>query len=207
MMSRLTCAAWQLAVGAICQAINCEADADKIADAEQALAEGEQLWLDGAYKDAVAKFKDALAKAQGAISGPIDPLAGLVTQDLVSQDGDLLGKALLCYDENTDETDIRVNCWGLEAQTGYTVLLCECDDGNVTDCIELGNLTTNERGQAHLHAHVQGDKSDWGVVVGTMGYDGTVTPCGAPADFENISWTELDIVGPAYPPGTAPLRG
>jgi hypothetical protein len=178
LMHLLTCSAWQLAVGAICQAIDCQADADKIAEAEQALNEGEELWIDGAYKDAVNKFKDGLAKAGGAISDPIDPLAGLVTQDLVSEDNQDMGKALLWYDENTDETDIRLTCWGLEAGTEYVVLLCDCDDdGEVTNYIELGSFTMNETGIVNLHAHVDGDASERSVVVGITGDEGVVTPC------------------------------
>jgi hypothetical protein len=168
MMNLLTCAAWQLAVGAIYQAIDCEADEDEIADGEQALAEGDQLWLAGAYKDAVNKYKDALAKAEGEVSDAIDPLAELTTQDLVSEDDKVLGKAILYYDESADATDIRLKSWGLEPDTQYTVLLCECEDGEVTDCVELGSLTTNGKGKGCLHARVGGDKSHWCVVVGTV---------------------------------------
>lgn len=122
-------------------------------------------------------YKDALAKAEGTICGPIDPLAGVVTQDLASEDGRVLGKALLCYDENMDETDIRLTCWGLQPGD-YTVLLCECDDdGNVTDCIELGTFTTNETGSANMRARADGDVSNWCVVVGTVDDNGVVTPC------------------------------
>jgi hypothetical protein len=173
LMNLLTCAAWQLAAGAIFQAIDCEADADKIAEAEEALDVGEELWLAGAYKDAVAMYKDALAIAEGAISGSIDPLAGVVTQDLASEDGQLLGKALLCYDENTNETCIRLKSWGLEANAEYTVVLFESDqDGNVTGYIRIGSFTTNVNGNAYLQGRVVGDLTDWCVVVGVV--DGTM---------------------------------
>jgi hypothetical protein len=146
LMNLLTCAAWQLAAGAVYQAIDCDADADKIADAEQALAEAQGLWLDGAYKDAANKFKDALAKAEGAVSDPIDPLAGLVTQDLASEDGQAVGKGLLHYDENMNETDIELNCWGLQPGD-YTVLLCDCE---FLECNPIGTLIPGQNGNAHL---------------------------------------------------------
>lgn len=189
LMNLLTCAAWQLGAGAIYQAIDCEADADKIAEADQALAEGEGLWAAGAYagayKDAVNKYKDALAKAESAISGPVDPLAGVVTQDLVSQDGQLRGKAVLYYAECGDETNIRLNCWDLDEGTEYIVLLCEYADGGVTDCIGLGGFTSNVMGMGHLHASVQGDKSDQWVVFGSVGVGGLVTPSGAPVPIDS----------------------
>jgi hypothetical protein len=200
LMDLLSCAAWQLAVGAICQAIDCEADADKIAEAEQALGEGEQLWLDGAYKDAVAMYKDALAKAEGALSGPIDPLAELITQTLVKEDDQEVGKALLCYDENANETCIRLKCWGLEAQTEYTVLLCEVDDdGNVTDYIELGGVTTNDRGKGHLHACVGGDPSLWGVAIG-FETDVGLTLCAIRGDLEAAPKLGGDVWRGYFPP-------
>jgi len=184
MMNLLTCAAWRLGAGAIYQAIDCQADADKIDDAEAALEEGDQLWLDGMYKDAVNKYKDALAKAEGAVSSSIDPLTELVTQDLENADGEDVGKALLCYDENANKTCIRVHCWFLEADTEYTVLLCVYDDdGNATD-IELGSIATDTKGKGHLHACIQGDKSDGAVVIGTLTPGGDITPCGVPSDEE-----------------------
>ena len=175
LMNLLTCTAWQLAAGAIFQAIDCEADADKIAEAEQALAEGDQLWVAGAYKDAVAMYKDALAKAEGEISGPIDPLAGLVTQDLVSEDGQAVGKAVLHYDEN--ETDIRLICWDIEPGT-YVVFLCDCDDdGEVTDYVDLGSFSTNDKRKATLYYWKVDEFAGWSVVIGIVGDDGVVTPC------------------------------
>ena len=125
----------------------------------------------------------------GMILDLIDSLAGVVTQDLVSEDDQEVGKALLWYDENMDETDIRQNCWDLEPGTEYVVLLCECDDdGEVISYIELGSFTTNETGNANLHARVDGDKADWCVVVGSEGADGLVTPCGA---VPGVNWDKL----------------
>jgi hypothetical protein len=169
MMNRLSCAAWHLAAGAICQGMKCEGDADKITEALQALAEGEQLWLDEAYKDAVNKYKDALAKAEGEVSAPIDPLAGLITQDLVSKDGDLLGKALLYYAENTNETFIRLKCWSLGPESEYFVLLHDCDDdGNVTESTELGAFTTNGDGRGKLVGGLVADVTDCHIGIGKL---------------------------------------
>jgi tetratricopeptide (TPR) repeat protein len=167
LMNLLSCAAWQIAAGAVCQAIDFEADADKIAEAEQALEEGEQLWIDGASKDAVSEYKDALAEAEGAVDHALDPLAELVTQNLMSEDGEVLGKALLYYAESVNETRIRLKCWDLAANAEYTGLLCEVDDdGNVIDCIELGSFTTDEDGKGSLRFSVDGNVSEWTIVVG-----------------------------------------
>jgi hypothetical protein len=69
LMDLLTNAARQLAADAIDQAIAAGADADKIAEAQQALAEGDVLRAEEAFKDATAKYKDALAQAEGAVPG------------------------------------------------------------------------------------------------------------------------------------------
>lgn len=209
LMNLLTCAAWQLAAGAICQAIDCEADADQIAEALQALDVGEQLWLGEGYKDAVNTYKDALSKAEGAVSDPIDPLAELVTQDLVSEDDKVLGKAVLYYDESADTTYIRLKCWGLVAETEYTVLLCETDEyGNVTGCIDLGSFTTTESGKGCQPASVEGDASAWWVVVGVVDGRYLLPCCGGttalnpgvdsqgPIDLDKVYYWRVDEFDP-----------
>lgn len=108
-------------------------------------------------------------------------LAKAVHQDLVDADENPVGQASLNYAKGAGKTEIQVNCWDLDPETEYIVLLCECDGGQVTDCFELGRLTTNQQGKGRLHARVGGDCSDWCVVVGIAveGDDGTVvTPCG-----------------------------
>jgi len=174
LMDVLTYVAWQLAVDAIDAAVAAEADPDKITEAEQALAEGDELWIAGAYKDAVNKYKDALAKAEA--------LAKAVVQDLETEDGELLGTAGLYYNKTNDTTVVQVDCWALEANAECIVVLFESDqDGNVTDYIELGSFTTNENGNAYLQGRVDGDVSDWCVVVGVV--DGNILhPCGSGLD-------------------------
>ena len=65
-MDRLAATARQLAAGAIEDATDRGGDPVKIAEAEDALAQGDVLRDEGAFKDAVNKYKDALAKAEGA---------------------------------------------------------------------------------------------------------------------------------------------
>ena len=101
-------------------------------------------------------------------------LAKAVKQDLVDADGNQVGKANLNYAKGADKTECQVNCWDLEPETEYTVLLCECEN---SECIELGSLATNKKGNGHLHASIDGDVSGWCVVVGVMDNDGYVTPC------------------------------
>ena len=108
-------------------------------------------------------------------------LAKAVHQELVEADGNTIGKASLNYAKGANKTEIQVDCWDLDPQTEYLLLLCECDGGQVADCFELGSLTTNKQSKGHLHARVGGDYSDWCVVIGIAveGDDGTVvTPCG-----------------------------
>ena len=116
-------------------------------------------------------------------------LGKAVKEELVCEPEDgqvqVLGKAKLNYARGADKTEIQVNCRGLEAETEHLVLLCECGEGEVTDCIELGSFTTNKKGKGKLHARVQGDKSDWCVVVGVVEGD-TVLPCAGGPDAGDL---------------------
>ena len=116
-------------------------------------------------------------------------LAKAVERELVDADGNQVGKAVLNYAKGADKTEIQVNCWDMEPETEYTALVCECDDdGEIVDCIELGSFTTNKKGKGNLHASVEGDVSNWCVVLGTEGIDGLATPCGA---VPGVDWDEL----------------
>src|SRR5687768_7778783 len=66
LLDRVTGAARQLAVDAIKEATGRGGAQAKIAEANQALAEGDALRGAGSFKAAVNKYKDALAKAEGA---------------------------------------------------------------------------------------------------------------------------------------------
>ena len=105
-------------------------------------------------------------------------LGKAVKQELLGEGDQVLGKAILNYAEDADKTEIQVNCRGLEPETEYTVVLCEIDEqGNITDLMVIGSFTTNNKGKGHLHARLDGDVSDWCVLVGIVGDDGAVTPC------------------------------
>lgn len=202
-MNLLTCAAWQLGAGAIFQAIDCEADADKIADAEQALYEGDQLWLDGAYKDAMNKYKDALAKAEGAISGPVDPLAGLVIQNMVSQDGDLMGKSVFHYNAVTGGFDILVSLWGLGTQQLYGMFLCVHDVvGTILDVDDLGSFSTNGEKKAILYYYwiVDGFYEDYGIAIAELNDGGGSSLCSYTPNLPEEDLWKLDLY-PGYCPG------
>ena len=106
-------------------------------------------------------------------------LGKAVRQELLNEDADVVGRTNLNYAKGANRTECQINCWDMESETEYSVLLCEChDDGAVTDCFEIGSLTTNKKGKGHLHASVEGDVSDRHVVIGIVGNDGAVTPCG-----------------------------
>ena len=118
-------------------------------------------------------------------------LAKAVKQELVNEDGEIIGKANLNYAKGANKTECQVNGWDLDTETEYIVLLCVCDDdGEVTDCTEVGSFTTNKKGKGHLHASVEGDVSDWCVVFGVLddsgyyvvplGWWGTGWPSGGP---------------------------
>ena len=92
-------------------------------------------------------------------------LGKAVKQELVNEDGEVMGKAKLNYAKGADKTEIQINCRGLQPETDYFVWLCQCD-GDDVDCIELGSFTTNKKGRAKLHTRLDGDASDWCVVVG-----------------------------------------
>ena len=116
-------------------------------------------------------------------------LAKAVKQELVNEDGEEIGQAILNYAKGANKTECQVNCWDMEPETEYTALVCECDDdGEIVDCIELGSFTTNKKGKGNLHASVEGDVSNWCVVLGTEGTDGLATPCGA---VPGVDWDEL----------------
>ena len=94
-------------------------------------------------------------------------LGKAVKQDLVNENGDVIGKANINYAKGENKTEVQANCWDMDPETDYTVFLCECNEDEITDCIELGSFT-----------RVEGDYPDWCVVVGTVSDDGVVTPCG-----------------------------
>ena len=121
-------------------------------------------------------------------------LAKAVQQELVDADGNQIGKANLNYAKGADKTECQVNCWDLEPETEYTVLLCECEDGEVADCIELGSFTTNKKGEGHLHARVDGDVANWCVVIGVVDGDGAITPCG----WRNGDWNIYGFIRPPW---------
>lgn len=66
LMDRVTGAGRQVAVDAIGAAVARGGNGAKIAEAEQALADGDALRAGGAYKAAVNVYKDAVDKAEGA---------------------------------------------------------------------------------------------------------------------------------------------
>jgi len=135
-------------------------------------------------------------------------LGKAVKQDLMNEDGDVLGNAVLNYAKGADKTEIQVNCQGLEEGTDYTVLLCPCDaGGELDDCIVLGSFTTGKNGKGHLHAREEGDVSDGCVVVGIVveGPGGpAVVPCvQKPPDPDwPFPWKPVPI-----DPGDLPLSG
>ena len=98
-------------------------------------------------------------------------LGKALKHELLSEDGVVLGKAKLNYAKGAKKTECQVNCWDLEPKTEYIVLLCECYGDEVSDCMELGTLTTNKKGKGHLHTHVEGDVWNWCVVVGVIDGD------------------------------------
>ena len=66
LMDEATGMARVLAEQATAEAMARGGDAEKIDDAQRALADGDTLRASEAFKDAVAKYKDALANAEGA---------------------------------------------------------------------------------------------------------------------------------------------
>ena len=68
LLDQLAMIARQIAVDALEAALAEGGEADEIADAQEALAEGGALKSLGAFKGAVNKYKDALAKAESAVS-------------------------------------------------------------------------------------------------------------------------------------------
>ena len=113
-------------------------------------------------------------------------LGKAVKQELLGEDDQVLGKAKLNYAKGANKTEIQVNCRGLEAETEYLVLLFEFDGGGeVADWFELGSFTTNKKGKGRLHARVDGDVSDWCVVVGVV--DGNIVyPCAGGPDAGDV---------------------
>ena len=67
LMYQLTGVARHLATHAIDEAIVGGGLVDKIAEAEQSLADGDALRASGDFKDAVNKYKDAVSQAEGAL--------------------------------------------------------------------------------------------------------------------------------------------
>lgn len=134
-------------------------------------------------------------------------LGKAVHLDLVDADGNTIGKANLNYAKGADKTECQMNCWDLEPETDCILLLCECDDdGSVADCIELGSFATNENGRGHLHARVDGDVSDWCVLIGVgpadvgsglfvvSGHDGGFVDLVCPPQFTD--WDQCDLTRP-----------
>ena len=68
LMDQLAGIARALAQIAIADAVAQGGEADKISDAQEALADGDALRAAFGFKDAVARYKDAVAKAEGAVS-------------------------------------------------------------------------------------------------------------------------------------------
>ena len=67
---------------------------------------------------------------------------------------DASGRAVLNYAKGKDKTEFQVNCWGLTAETEYTVYL---KPGGTWKAI--GTFTTDEYGEGHLHAKLPGNES------------------------------------------------
>ena len=91
----------------------------------------------------------------------------LAALDIESSAG---GEAILNYAKGADRTEIQVNCSGLEPNTECIVSLYECTEEE-PGYIELGTLTTNKKGKGTLHVRVEGDASEWCVLV--LGDDDT----------------------------------
>ena len=123
-------------------------------------------------------------------------LGNAVVQELVSEDEEILGQSIVNYAGNSDQTECIVICWDLEPEAEYTVFLCDSDEyGRVTDSCMLGNLTTNKVGNGCLFTLVDGDTSDWCVIVGYE-LDGKLSPLaisiGDLLDFRDIKlWLDL----------------
>jgi CspA family cold shock protein len=129
--------------------VNTGADADTIVEATAALETGDQLWMAGAYWQAVDMYQYAVDKAEAP--------ANTVTQDLLSEDGQVVGEVMFNYVRDADRTEIQVNCRGLEPHTEHSVSVCECDrDGNITSRIKIGSFTTTAVGEGQWQAGVAG---------------------------------------------------
>jgi hypothetical protein len=121
----------------------------------------------------------ALARKDGRVkyTGQKEAHTQAVKQELVSEEGEVLGKANLNYAKGVDRTKIRVKCWDLQRETEYVVMLFEIDgEENVSDCIALGSFSTDKKGMGRLHARVEGHVSNWSVLVG-IDDAGTLVPC------------------------------
>lgn len=98
-------------------------------------------------------------------------------QELVDVDENAVGQGILVYDEEAEQTEIQVNCWDVTPNTEYVILLCQWDeDGELIGLSELGNMNTSKNSMGHLHVRVEGDVSNWSVVIGLVDSEGYVTP-------------------------------
>lgn len=121
----------------------------------------------------------ALARKDGRVkyTGQPETRTRAVRQQLVSEEAEVLGKAKLNYAKCLDRTKIVVKCRSLQREMEYVVILFEVDgEENVSDCIALGSFSTDKIGMGRLHARVEGNVSNWSVVVGIEDA-GTLVPC------------------------------
>jgi hypothetical protein len=139
-------------------------------------------------------------------------LGKAVKQELVNENDEVIGNAILNYAKGADKTEIQVNCHGLEPETEYLIVLYQIDEqGNIADPMVIGSFITNKKGKGQLHARVQGDASERSVMLGAVGPDGLVTPCAGDGCVDPDVWRKLPpIMGdsgwPICPAPPAPKK-
>ena len=101
-------------------------------------------------------------------------LAETVCNGLISEDGIVVGQAILDYIEDEDITVCLVDCWDMESGEDFTVLLFDCYVyGEITDYVELYGFGRIGRAVARIIYVTEGDFTDWSVAVGQFDENGS----------------------------------
>ncbi len=92
----------------------------------------------------------AFAAAVKVALKPFDPDGA---GPLLPVDNDASGHAILNWAKGANKTEIQVNCWDLDNNSGYQVFLGPLPG------TALGTFTTDDNGTGHLHARLPGNQS------------------------------------------------